>query len=277
MLPELGTNSFFHYPEIFMKFAPAQVTLAALIALSGSAFAQTAAPAAPVDSISYNISAVSNYKYRGQDQDTSKTKGFKPALQGGVDYAHASGFYVGNWNSTVDFAAANGQANVEIDLYGGYKFPLGAFGMDIGALTYIYPGATKANTTELYVAASYGPVTAKYSSTISKGYFGWGETTSDGRGTGYLNLAFAQEVMTKVTLKASVGSTMFTSAVKTNESPVNFIDYSIGAAYDLGEGMTVTGAYVGANKKNAGAFAYAINPSKSINNGTAIVMLTKAL
>lgn len=260
-----------------MKFAPAQVTLAVLVALSGSAFAQTAAPAAePADPISYNISAVSNYKYRGQDQDTSKTRGFKPALQGGVDYANPNGFYVGNWNSTVNFKDPSGnKANLEVDLYGGYKFPLGDVGMDVGALTYIYPGATKANTTELYAAASYGPVTAKYSSTVSKGYFGTGESTSNGRGTGYLNLAFAQEVMPKVTLKASFGSTMFSSDAKNVEKAVNYVDYSIGAAYDLGEGMSVTGAYVGANKKNS--YAYAIDGSKSVNNGTVIVMLTKAL
>jgi uncharacterized protein (TIGR02001 family) len=255
-----------------MKFAPAQVTLAVLVALSGSAFAQTAAA---VDPISYNITAVSNYKYRGQDQDTSKTKGFKPALQGGVDYAHASGFYVGNWNSTVNFLDNDSnKANLEVDLYGGYKFPLGDVGMDVGALTYIYPGATKANTTELYAAASYGPLTAKYSSTVSKGYFGVGESSSNGRGTGYLNLAFAQEVMPKITLKASVGSTMFTSDAK-NGGAVNYSDYSIGAAYDLGEGMSVTGSYVGANKKNS--YTYAIDSSKSFNNGTFIVMLTKAI
>ena len=260
-----------------MKFAPAQVTIAALIALSGSAFAQTAAPAA-VDPVSYNISVVSNYKYRGQDQDTTKTKGFKPALQGGVDYAHASGFYVGNWNSTVDFKDPNGsKANLEVDLYGGYKFPLGDIGMDVGALTYIYPGATKANTTELYVAASYGPVTAKYSSTVSKGYFGTGESSSDGRGTGYLNLAFAQEVMPKVTLKASVGSTMFTSDVKNASLAVNYIDYSVGAAYDLGEGMSVTGLYAGGNKKDFWTFPATVDSSKSINKGTFIVMLTKAI
>jgi uncharacterized protein (TIGR02001 family) len=258
-----------------MKFAPAQVTLAVLVALSGSAFAQTAAA---VDPISYNISAVSNYKYRGQDQDQSKTRGFKPALQGGVDYAHASGFYVGNWNSTVNFKdPVLNKANLEVDLYGGYKFPLGDVGMDVGALTYIYPGATKANTTELYAAASYGPLTAKYSSTVSKGYFGVGESSSDGRGTGYLNLAFAQEVMPKVTLKASVGSTMFTSSGKVAATPgTNYVDYNVGAAYDLGEGMSVTGFYAGGNKKNS--FNY--NPegsTKSLNSGTFIVMLTKAI
>ena len=34
-----------------------------------------------------NISLTSNYKFRGQDQDTSKVKTFKPAIQGGFDYA----------------------------------------------------------------------------------------------------------------------------------------------------------------------------------------------
>ena len=256
-----------------MKFAPAKVTLAVLVALSGSAFAQTAAPAAePVDPISYNISAVSNYKYRGQDQDTSKTRGFKPALQGGVDYAHSSGFYVGNWNSTVNFLSGGNKANVEVDLYGGYKFPLGDFGMDVGALTYIYPGATTANTTEVYAAASYGPVTAKYSNTVSKGYFG----TTEARGTGYLNLAFAQEIMPKVTLKASVGSTMFSSDAKTVNSAVNYMDYSVGAAYDLGEGMSVTGLYAGGNKKGL-ITGFQEGGTKSINQGTFIVMLTKAI
>lgn len=258
-----------------MKFAPAQVTLAVLVALSGSAFAQTAAPAAaPVDPISYNISAVSNYKYRGQDQDTSKTTGFKPALQGGVDYANANGFYLGNWNSTVNFKDPKlNKANVEVDLYGGYKFPLGDFGMDVGALAYIYPGATAANTTEIYAAASYGPVTVKYSSTVSKGYFGTGESTSDGRGTGYLNLAFAQEVMPKVTLKASIGSTMFTTDGK-KAGGADYVDYSVGAAYDLGDGLSFTGAYVGATNKDKWLFP---NSTTSVNKGTLIVMLTKAI
>ncbi len=253
-----------------MKFAPAQVTLAVLVALSGSAFAQTAAPAAPVDPISYNISAVSNYKFRGQDQDQSKTNGFKPALQGGVDYANPNGFYVGNWNSTVNFTdLKNNKANLEVDLYGGYKFPLGEVGMDVGALAYLYPGATSSNTTEIYAAASYGPLTAKYSNTVSSSYFSLGNA----RNTGYLNLAFAQEIMPKVTLKASVGGTMFTTSGK-KAGGVDFMDYSVGASYDLGEGMTFTGSYVGADKKNSYLFP---NSTASINKGTFIAMITKAI
>ena len=38
-----------------------------------------------------------DYRFRG----ISQTHG-EPALQGGVDYAHKSGLYVGNWNSNVE-------------------------------------------------------------------------------------------------------------------------------------------------------------------------------
>ncbi|SFB86210.1 conserved hypothetical protein [Polaromonas sp. OV174] len=263
-----------------MKLIP----VAAVLVLSGSAFAQTApAVAEPAASpLSFNISLVSNYKFRGQDQDQSKTRALKPALQGGVDYAFENGFYVGNWNSTVNWAKylpSKPSNSVEIDLYGGYKFKAGALDMDVGALTYYYPGASGANTTELYLGAAYGPVSAKYSHTVSKGYFGIGKEFLDGqgRGTGYLNLAFAQEVMPKLTLKASLGFTSFKSAVRSAGLP-NYMDYSVGGSYDLGSGLALSGAVVGADKKSSYLFPAAVDSSgKSINKSTLVVMLTKTL
>lgn len=264
-----------------MKLKPIQIAISAALVLSGTAFAQTAAPAAaaaPASPWSYNIDLTSNYKFRGQDQDVSKTSTFKPALQGGVDYASDSGFYVGNWNSTVNFNdLSNNKAKLEIDLYGGYKFSKGDWGFDVGALQYYYPGATKANTTELYASASYGPVTAKYSSTVSKGYFGTGYGTNDGRGTGYFNLAFAKEVAPNVTLKASVGMTDFRKAVNTAGTP-DFTDYSIGASYDLGNGVALAGALQGASQTNNAAFYFPIAGStRSINRNALIFTLSKAL
>ncbi|MDZ4055982.1 MAG: TorF family putative porin, partial [Polynucleobacter sp.] len=95
-----------------------------------------------------NVSLTTNYKFRGQDQDTSKVKAVKPALQGGFDYTFGeTGFYVGNWNSSVDWLSGN---SLESDLYGGYKFKAGGADLDVGALTYIYPGNSNGNTTELY-------------------------------------------------------------------------------------------------------------------------------
>lgn len=120
--------------------------------------------------MSSNMALTSNYKFRGQDQDASKSADFKPALQGGFDYAFSSGFYVGNWNSSVNWLAGN---SLEVDVYGGYKRELSpGLAYDVGVVAYAYPGASSANTTEVYGGLSYGPVSAKYSQTVSSQYFG---------------------------------------------------------------------------------------------------------
>ena len=266
-----------------MKTTSASIAFACVLGCAGAAMAQTDAPAAAATSpLSFNLSLVSNYKFRGQDQDQSKTRAFKPALQGGVDYAFDNGFYVGNWNSTANwtqYLPSNPSNHLEIDLYGGYKFKAGPLDMDVGALTYFYPGASGANTTEIYLGAGYGPVTAKYSQTVSKGYFGIGKEflVGEGRGTGYLNLAFAQEVVPKVTIKASMGFTNFKSGANSAGLP-DYMDYSVGASYDLGNGLALSGAFVGADKKSSYVYPLAVDTSgRSINKNTLVVMLTKTL
>ena len=222
-----------------------------------------------------NVALTSNYKFRGQDQDTGRTRAFKPAIQGGFDYAFGeSGWYVGNWNSSVNWLSGN---SIESDLYGGYKFTAGGVNWDVGALTYIYPGAKQANTTELYGAGSFGPLTLKYSHTISKDYFGWaGESSGSGykgRNTGYLNLAFAQEVAPSLTLKAAVGYTRFNGGIKdytalTSSKIPNYVDYALGVSYDFGSGVALYGGVQGANKKDYFGF---------VNKARAIVTLSKTL
>ena len=266
-----------------MNLTAAPVACYMAFMLSGGAFAQTAALSEPVASpLSFNLALTSNYKIRGQDQDQSKTKAFKPALQGGVDYAFDNGFYLGNWNSTANwtkYLPSNPSNSIEIDIYGGYKFNAGPLAMDIGAATYFYPGASGANTTEVYLGAGYGPVSAKYSHTVSKGYFGIGKEflIGEGRGTGYFNLAYAQEVMPKVTLKASVGFTNFKSGANSAGLP-DYTDYSVGASYDLGNGLALSGALVGADKKPSYVYPAVVDTSgRSINKNTLVVMLTKTL
>ena len=271
-----------------MKLTSIQLAVASALVLSGAAFAQTAvpaAPAAPTPPLSFNIDLTSNYKFRGQDQDTSRKSSIQPALQGGLDYAFANGFYLGNWNSTVGFidpdvANVTGKrARLEMDFYGGYKWSVGDWGFDVGALQYYYPNATKANTTELYAGTSYGPFSAKYSNTVSKGYFGIGYPTNDGRGTSYLNLAFAKEVAPNWTVKAAVGQTTFTSKVRSAVGgPPNFTDYSLGASYDFGSGLSLAGALQGASNSNSPAFNYVVNgTTRNTNRNTLVVTLTKAL
>jgi uncharacterized protein (TIGR02001 family) len=209
--------------------------------LAVAAFA--AVPMVASAQLTANVSLTTNYKFRGQDQDiitsagTLKTKAVKPALQGGFDYTHASGFYVGNWNSSVNWLTGN---SLEVDVYGGYRGEIAKdLGFDVGVLAYLYPGNTNGNTTEIYGGLTYGPFSAKYSHTVSSDYFFYGSKA------GYLNVAYAQEITKGLTLKASIGSTMFKNAAN-----VDFADYSVGAAYDLGNGFSVSGALVGATKKN---------------------------
>src|SRR5438093_5436444 len=93
--------------------------------------AQAADAPAPAPAVATNFSLTTNYKFRGQDQGNNK-----PALQGGFDYAHSSGFYVGNWNSSIGFT----DAGIEMDFYGGFKGELAkGFGYDVGVLQYAYP------------------------------------------------------------------------------------------------------------------------------------------
>ena len=201
--------------------------------------------------LSGNLALTTNYKFRGQDQDTHKSTAVKPAIQGGFDYAFGeSGWYVGNWNSSVNWLPSN---SIEMDFYGGYKFKAGAFDMDLGGLLYAYPGNASGNTTELYGAATWGPLTAKYSHTVSQDYFGWagakGGSGLRGRNTGYLSFAVAQEVAPNTTLKASVGFTRFASDIKDTGVP-NYMDFSVGGAYDFGGGLSLAAAIAGANKKS---------------------------
>ena len=222
-----------------------QKTIVAAVILSVLCVAARAEdpPAAPA--VATNLSLTSNYKFRGQDQGNAAAM-FKPAISGGFDYSN-SGFYLGNWNSSIGWVK-NG--NLELDFYGGYKGEIVPdLNYDVGALTYVYPGSGYANTTEIYGAVSYSTyVTFKYSHTVSSKYFGF----IDGRNTGYFDLSGNYEVIKGLTLNAHAGFTQFSGAAKDAGagSVVNYTDYKLGATYDLGSGFSAAGAFVGADKRN---------------------------
>src|ERR1700716_843610 len=140
------------------------LSAAVFAAFATSATAQTAAPASP-HTFTGNLAVVSDYRFRGISQSFRQ-----PAVQGGFDYSHSSGFYVGNWNSSVSGLSYPGGAGIEMDLYAGYKFePVKDVLLDVGALYYYYPGALVAGTTkkfnngEIYLSGAYKWFSAKYS------------------------------------------------------------------------------------------------------------------
>src|SRR4051812_20194465 len=110
------------------------LAVASALAVPSLASAQTAAPAAAPASphtFTGNMGLVTEYRFRGIDQTYGK-----PAIQGGFDYSHSSGLYVGNWNSNVNSGAGYPAGNIEMDFYGGYKPTFGDWAFDIGTIYY---------------------------------------------------------------------------------------------------------------------------------------------
>ena len=186
----------------------ATVLLSSLV-LSGTVLAQAKAPE-PDYTLSYNVGAVTEYRYRGISQSAKK-----PALQGGIDFAHKSGFYLGTWGSTIRWikdSSSNGvnvKGPVEIDLYGGYKGTINdTFSYDIGGLEYWYAGnnlknltGVNANTFELYGGVTAGPATLKYSHSTTD-LFG----TPNSKGSGYLDLSATFDLGNGLSLVPHIGA-----------------------------------------------------------------------
>jgi uncharacterized protein (TIGR02001 family) len=229
--------------EFFMTFAAPKTLLIVTLALAGSAFAQTAAPApAPASTLSYNIGATTDYRYRGISQS-----GKKPAINGGIDYAHSSGFYVGTWASSITWlkdTTANPNTTkgpVEIDVYGGYKGSLAnGLGYDLGGLYYWYagnnlkktPGLVSPNTFELYGAVTMGVVTLKYSHATTN-LFG----TANSKNSGYLDLSANFDLGSGWSVVPHVGS----QKIKNGNS---YSDYSVAVNKDI-DGLVLSLAAVG--------------------------------
>ena len=137
---------------------------ASSLALLPAAFAPASAIAQeskPDYTITGNVTLASDYRFRGFTQT-----GYNPTLQGGIDFAHSSGFYLGNWNSNVESGLYRG-ASLEMDFYGGYKFAAGPVNLDVGALYYYYPsggdkgGLGHVDQGEVYIGASFSYFTLK--------------------------------------------------------------------------------------------------------------------
>lgn len=257
------------------------VALAGLVSVP--ALAEDAAPASP---FSFNVGLVSDYLFRG----VSQTHG-DAALQGGVDFTHASGFYLGAWGSTISWVKDyTGKGSAEVDLYGGYKASLGGdWGYDLGVISYLYPNKGVANafganpnTTEVYGAISYKTLTVKYSRATSDHFIGWYSATGGStKGSGYLEANYSLD------LGDGWGVTAHAGRQKVKDQPIaDYTDWKLGVTKDVGFGV-VTLAYSDTNAKGGTGEAYSWPNSgfvsgvgstagfKNVAKGKAILSFTK--
>jgi len=231
-----------------MKKIVTALVLTGMVGAPGVVMAEE--PASP-HTLTANVALVSDYVFRGVSQTQNG-----PAIQGGVDYSHSSGFYLGTWASNVAWVSTGFENNnsMEIDFYGGFKGTVADdFGYDVGVITYYYPGdkitgANNPDTTELYLGGSWKILSAKYSYTASNQFVGWGteaDPTAKTQGSYYVEGAVNYPFGEGWGVLAHVGY----QSVKDN-SPASYTDWKLGVSKDVGFGVIAL-AYTDTNADTA--------------------------
>ena len=281
------------------------LSLAAGLVLPELALAQ-AAPAAPAaepsaHTFSGNFGLYSEYRFRGISQTFKK-----PAIQGGFDYAHASGLYLGNWNSNVSEGAGYPSSNLEMDFYGGWKKTWGDWGLDLGGIYYSYPGSDanrvvgtaivspqpgaatytgKINNKEIYLGGSWKFLSLKYFHS-SGDYFSQPGT----KGSQYLDLAATFDLGNGWGINGHVGSFKlknWTPVSGADATKADYSDWKFGLTKDI-SGWVFAASYIGTNGKgscdvlNPGYYCFAnklpnVAGVSTVNaaNGTALLSVSK--
>lgn len=205
-----------------------------------------------------NFSITSDYRFRG----ISQTQG-KAAIQGGIDYTHSSGFYIGNWNSSVSSEIYPQGSGLESDIYAGFTKDIGPVTFDVGVLRYMYPGArtgtdpARFDTTEVYLGAGVGPFSAKVSQSLGD-YFG----IANSKKSNYYQVGANIPVFQGFAVNAHYGRTDVQ-----NNADADYDDYRVGATLTKA-GFDWGAHYYGTTKTNA-AFrtTNTVNGEKNYDKG----------
>lgn len=182
-------------------------TWAVALLCAATSLAPLRAGEAPANPWVGSVGVASDYLFRGLSQ-TDRA----PAVQAGVEYDQASGWYLGGWGSNVSWlsdasaSAAPISSSVEFDLYGGRRGGFGGdWSYDVGVYRYQYPGRypsgfTSPNTTEAYAALAWKNVSLKYSHAFTN-LFGY----ADSEHSSYADLSWNPEFAPGWLLNAHVG------------------------------------------------------------------------
>ena len=211
-------SALFAAPLLFSTaYASAEDAAPAVEAAAAPAAAAPAEPAPPY-TLAFNLGLYSSYMFRGVDLSDGI------ALQGGIDWAHSSGFYLGTWWSNLDPYVNGGTPggtkgnHLETDWYGGYAHTFDN-GLGINAMGnyYYYPNGTKIgdkteSSFEASLALSYKYFTYTYYRVLTDYY---GALPNDGgkdtKGADYHEL--------KVNYKLPVGDLNFMSKIGYQRTP----------------------------------------------------------
>ncbi|MBS3928152.1 MAG: TorF family putative porin [Sphingomonadales bacterium] len=220
--------------------------------VAAPAFADETDP--PADwTVSGNVTGVTDYRWRGLSYS-----GGDFAVQGSIQVAHSSGFYVGTWGSSLEQDAPDIYGSAEVDLYAGWSGEV-ASGLtaDAGVTWYTYPNGSfgKGNYVEPYASLSttLGPVTAKAGVN-----YAWKQDSLGGDDNVYVYSDLSSGVPgTPVTLNAHLGYTSGALSPKllTLTSTDGGFDYSLGATASITKSLSVGVSYIGVDGNSIDGFS----------------------
>ena len=237
--------------------------------------APAAEPASP-HTLTGNLGFVSDYRFRGISQ-TAK----QPAIQGGFDYAHSSGFYAGTWASNVSHYSYT-NANMEWDFYAGYNYKVtDDIGLTAGGLYYFYPGGRtgsdgKWDTLEANFGGNWKWISGKLWYSVTD-FFGLKDPKS--KGSTYIEvnatypfseLKIGNPYLDKLSLVGHIGH----QKVR-HYGDASYTDWKLGATYDL-NGFILGAAYVGTNAKKDFYTVATSRGDKRIGSSTIVLSVSKS-
>lgn len=198
-----------------------------------------------------NLALTSDYMFRGLSQSWGG-----PAIQGGVEYAGASGFVGGISGSSVSDRSYPG-GSMEIDLYASYGMPISDdWSWRAGVYSYLYPGANldhaglpsrSLNTVEANAALTWKNLTLKYNHALGD-YFGANveQGYRDGsHGSSYLQLDLNLPLAEAWNLALHVGHTRYSTRLQVplvgGHSSPDYTDVGATLSYRFAPGWTFSG------------------------------------
>lgn len=227
-------------------------TVVAASLFAAPAFAQDEkAESASGLTVSGNVALVTDYRFRGVS-----LSGGDPAIQGGIDIAHDSGFYIGTWASSIDGGPAYGE--IELDIYGGWSGDVAeGIAVDVGLLYYVYPTedvGANVNYWEPYasITGTIGP----FEATLGAAY-AWDQDSLGSQDNRYIYTDLGTSIPnTPLSLSAHLGYTdgVLAPPFLAGSIDDSGFDWSVGASMTVLGGLELGVSYIGVEGPSINGF-----------------------
>lgn len=198
---------------------PAVFLAGVSLSLPGVAEEAPAPAAESPHALTATLTGTTNYLFRGISQTDNG-----PAIQGSFDYEYKPySLYAGIWGSNVSSAGFGG-ANMELDLYAGWRPTWDNIGLNLGVINYRYPTTNNNdnNTFDFQAGLSYdfGVVKPSFTTHYSGDWYGLADDAW------YYDLTATVPLPMDFSLKGHYGWNRFDSA----SLLLDYQDWSIGVS-----------------------------------------------